>query len=58
MLEGVEKTVLRHPVTSFPKPVTSASHRTLHRIGPPLTALQAGGSWLGLPGLLAAALRG
>ena len=58
MLEGVEKTVLRHPITSFPKPVTSASHRTLHRIGPPLTSLQAGGSWLRLPGLLVAALRG
>ena len=58
MLEGVEKTVLRHPLTAFPKPVTSASHRTLHLIGPRLSALEADGNWLRLPGLIAPALLG
>lgn len=58
MLEGVEKTVLRHPLTTFPKPVTSASHRTRHRIGPSLSALEADGNWLRIPGLIAPALLG
>lgn len=58
MLEGVEKTVLRHPLTTFPKPVTSASHRTLHHVGPPLVALQASGSILRLPAAAGPALVG
>ncbi len=33
MLEGVEKTVVRHPLTVFPKPLHFPSHRTAHQVG-------------------------
>jgi acyl-CoA reductase-like NAD-dependent aldehyde dehydrogenase len=57
MLEGVEKTVVRHPLTVFPKPLHFPSHRTAHQVGRRLVALQATGSWLRLPSVVAAAVR-
>ena len=32
MLEGIEKAVLRHPLTIMPKPATFPSHRTAHTV--------------------------
>ncbi len=58
MLERVEKTVLRHPLTAFPKPAYFPSHRTADLLGRRLVALEENGSWLRVPGVLAAALRG
>ena len=39
MLEGVEKAVLRHPLTIVPKPATFPSHRTAHTLLRRLTSL-------------------
>jgi acyl-CoA reductase-like NAD-dependent aldehyde dehydrogenase len=58
MLERVEKTVVRHPARTFPKPVYFPSHRTAEEVGRRLVALEAKGSWLALPPLVAAAVRG
>jgi acyl-CoA reductase-like NAD-dependent aldehyde dehydrogenase len=58
MLERIEKCVVRHPARTFPKPPTFPSHRTAHVLGRRLAALDATGSWLRLPGVVAAALRG
>jgi acyl-CoA reductase-like NAD-dependent aldehyde dehydrogenase len=58
MLEGIEKTVLRHPLTIMPKPVTFPSHRTAHTLLRRLTALEETASWARVPGVIAAAMRG
>lgn len=58
MLEGVEKAVLRHPLTIVPKPATFPSHRTAHTVLRRLTRLEENGSWAGVPGVVAAAMRG
>ncbi|HEX3233436.1 MAG TPA: aldehyde dehydrogenase family protein [Gemmatimonadales bacterium] len=57
MLEGIEKTVLRHPVTIMPKPVTFPSHRTAHTLLRRLTVLEQTASWAKVPGVVAAAMR-
>jgi len=57
MLEGIEKTVLRYPVTMMPKAATFVTHRTAHTLMGRMTQLDARGSWSKLPGVLAAALR-
>ncbi len=58
MLEGVEKTVLRHPLTAVPKPTTFPSHRTAHVVLRRLTRLDERASWTRVPGVVAAAMRG
>jgi len=58
MMTGIEKTVIRHPLTGFPRPLFFPSHRTAHIVGPRLTALEATGNWLRLPPVLSAAVRG
>jgi acyl-CoA reductase-like NAD-dependent aldehyde dehydrogenase len=58
MLEEIEKTVLRHPLTVVPKPVTFPSHRTAHTLLRRLTALEVTASWAKVPGVIAAAMRG
>lgn len=58
MLEQVEKTVLRHPLTIMPKPVVFPSHRTAHTLMERLTALEERASWSKVPGVVAAAMRG
>jgi len=58
MLERVEKAVLRHPATIFPKPPYFPSHRTAHQVGRRLVRLEEKGSWRHVPGLVAAAVRG
>jgi acyl-CoA reductase-like NAD-dependent aldehyde dehydrogenase len=58
MLEDVEKTVIRHPVTQPMKNLYFPTHRTPHRVVPRLIHLEARRRWSSLPGLLAAALRG
>ena len=57
MLEGVEKTVVRHPARTFPKPPYFPSHRTAHRLGRRLVDLEARG-WVAMPGVVAAGVRG
>jgi hypothetical protein len=58
MLEGVEKAVLRHPLTIVPKPATFPGHRTAHTLLRRLTRLEGNGAWTGVPGVVAAAMRG
>jgi acyl-CoA reductase-like NAD-dependent aldehyde dehydrogenase len=58
MLEGVEKVVLRHPLTLRPKPVTFPSHRTAHLLGRRLVELEARPSWAKAASVVAAAVRG
>lgn len=58
MLEGVEKAVLRHPLTIMPKPATFPSHRTAHTLMQRMTALEERPRWSKVPGIVAAAMRG
>ncbi|HXN00741.1 MAG TPA: aldehyde dehydrogenase, partial [Candidatus Dormibacteraeota bacterium] len=58
MLEGVEKTVVRHPLTVFPKPAHFPSHRTADRVGRRLVAREETGGALELLQVVAAAVRG
>jgi acyl-CoA reductase-like NAD-dependent aldehyde dehydrogenase len=58
MLEGVEKTVLRAPLTSFPKPAYFASHRTTHKLVPKLVAMEENAGWAKVPGIVFDAMRG
>ena len=53
-----EKSVLRGPFRSFPKPVLFADHRTLDVLGRKLTDFEVAPSLLKIPGLLLTALRG
>jgi aldehyde dehydrogenase (NAD(P)+) len=58
MLEGIEKAVLRHPLTIVPKPVTFPSHRTAHIVARRLTQLDERASWTKVPGVVVAAMQG
>jgi acyl-CoA reductase-like NAD-dependent aldehyde dehydrogenase len=58
MLEGVEKVVLRHPLTIVPKPATFSSHRTAHTLMRRVTYQEEYGGWGKVPGMIAAAMRG
>jgi aldehyde dehydrogenase (NAD(P)+) len=58
MLEGVEKTVLRAPLTTVPKPGYFASHRTTHKMVPKLVALEQNAGWAKVPGIVIDAMRG
>jgi aldehyde dehydrogenase (NAD(P)+) len=58
MLEGIEKAVLRHPLTIVPKPATFPSHRTAHRVMERITVLEERAAWSKVPGVVMAAMRG
>jgi hypothetical protein len=58
MLEGIEKVVLRHPLTLVPKPATFPSHRTAHRLLQRLSYLEERASWAKVPGVVLTAMRG
>ncbi len=58
MLEGIEKAVMRHPLTMMPKPATFPSHRTAHTLLRRLTYLEEKAAWSKVPGVVAAAMRG
>lgn len=58
MLEGIEKAVMRHPLTIMPKPPTFPSHRTAHVVTRRLAYLEERASWSKVPGVVAAAMRG
>ncbi len=58
MLDRIEKTVIHSPVAPLVKYPYFPTHRTLDVVGRRLTGLEASGSWLKVPGVVAAALRG
>jgi aldehyde dehydrogenase (NAD(P)+) len=57
MIEGIEKAVMRHPLTMTPKPAYSLGHRSAHQLMPRMTALEEEASWMKVPAVLAAAIR-
>lgn len=57
MLEGIEKAVLRHPITAMPKPAYFPSHRSAHVLMPRMTALEENSSWMRVPGVMTAAMQ-
>lgn len=57
MLEGIEKAVMRSPITTTPKPAYALSHRSAHQLMPRMTALEEEASWMKVPAVLAAAIR-
>ena len=57
MLQGIEKTVARFPITSFPKPVYFPSHRTADKVLKNLVALEEKSSWMKVPAVVFAAMR-
>jgi aldehyde dehydrogenase (NAD(P)+) len=58
MLEGIEKTVVRFPLTMFPKPVYFPTHRTAHCTMQALIELDTHGSWARLPPVMWNAMLG
>lgn len=58
MLEAVEKTVLRNPLTVFPKPLHFPSHRRAAGLGEALTGLLGPRGWRHLPAVAGQGLRG
>ncbi len=58
MLEGVEKTVIRHPVSHPVKALYFPTHRTVQRLVPHLVAVEARRRWRSLAAVVPAALRG
>jgi aldehyde dehydrogenase (NAD(P)+) len=58
MLEGVEKTVLWNPARHPVKPAWFPSHRTLHRLGAKLVALEGHREWSQLPSVVALGMKG
>jgi aldehyde dehydrogenase (NAD(P)+) len=58
MLEGVEKTILRGPLTTFPKPAWFPSHRTTHKMVPKIVAMEENAGWAKVPGIIFDAIRG
>ncbi len=58
MLEDIEKCVVHAPLKPTPKHVYFPSHKTLAQLGRRLVEFEGAPSWLKVPGLAAAALRG
>ncbi len=58
MLEGIEKVVFRHPLTTFPKPPYFPTHRTVHKMMRKLTAMEEHASWAKVPAVVFAAMQG
>jgi len=58
MLEGIEKSVFRGPITMSPKPAWFYDNKMMHVLGRKLVALEASPSALKIPGLAVTALRG
>lgn len=58
MLEGIEKTVMRFPLTMFPKPVHFPTNRTAHKTMQALIRLDTDARWSRLPSVMWNAMRG
>lgn len=58
MLEGIEKAVIRAPLTVFPKPGFLPSHRTAQTIMRHIVAMEEKASWAQVPRIVWAAMRG
>lgn len=57
MIEGIEKVVFRHPLTTFPKPPYFPNRRKFHTLMRRVAALEGSRSWSRVPGVVFAALQ-
>lgn len=58
MFEDIEKNVLRGPLRAFPKPAYFPGHRSLDRLGRAIVNFERAPSWLKVPSIALAGLRG
>lgn len=58
MLEGIEKVILRGPLTQFPKPPLFVTAKKTHEMGPKLVELERDPGLLKVPGIALLALQG
>ncbi len=58
LLEGIEKSILRGPLTVFPKPAWFGTNKNVLGIASKLVQLEYSPSWLKVPGMLVQALQG
>jgi aldehyde dehydrogenase (NAD(P)+) len=58
MLEDIDKCIIRAPLKPMPKHVYFPTHKTVHQLGRRLVEFEAAPSWLKVPGLAVAAMRG
>jgi aldehyde dehydrogenase (NAD(P)+) len=58
MVDHIEKCICRYPVTGFPKLPYFPTHRNAHVLGKKLVEFEPSQSWLKLPGIVGAALKG
>lgn len=58
MIEGIEKGVLRGPLTVFPKPAWWSTNHNSHKVAERLARFETEPSWLKVPGIVMAALTG
>ncbi len=58
MLEGIEKCVLRAPLTASPKPPWFVTHKNAHSVGEKLVEMEAHPSWLKVPAIALGVLKG
>jgi len=58
MLEGIEKAVIRAPLTVFPKPAFLPGHKTAQTVMRRIVAMEENASWAKVPGIVWAAMRG
>jgi aldehyde dehydrogenase (NAD(P)+) len=57
-LEGIEKVVVRGPLTMFPKPPWFVTHKNAHEVARRMVALEADPSIFKVPGVAIAAIKG
>jgi len=58
MLVGIEKVVMRCPLTAFPKPAYFPSHRTAHQVMRRMVQMEQNASWKNVPGIVLSAMCG
>ena len=58
MLEGIEKAVMRGPITVTPKPPWFVTHKKAHVVAEKMVSMEASPSWLKVPGIALSALGG
>lgn len=58
MLEGIEKTVIRAPLTVFPKPGFFATHKTAHKVMRGICEMEEKASWGKVARIVLAAMQG
>jgi len=58
MLEGIEKAVIRAPLSVFPKPAFLTSHRTAQKVMRRIVGMEETASWAKVPAIVWAAMQG